>query len=59
LVRSIVEIARALEKETVAEFVGDEETLELVRRYGIHYAQGYHLGRPVLELPGAGDPPGA
>jgi len=55
LVRSIVEIARALEKETVAEFVGDEETLELVRSYGIHYAQGYHLGRPSPELPGAGE----
>ncbi len=53
LVRSIVEIARALGKETVAEFVGDERTLELVRGYGVDYAQGFHLGHPELTLPGA------
>lgn len=52
LVRSIVEIARALGKETIAEFVGDARTLELVRGYGVDYAQGYHLGRPEFSLPG-------
>ena len=46
LVRSMVEIARALGKETIAEFVEDAETLELVRRYGLDHAQGFEVGRP-------------
>nr|MBA2766572.1 hypothetical protein [Solirubrobacterales bacterium] len=29
------------------EFVGDERTLAMLREYGIDYAQGYHVGRPV------------
>jgi diguanylate cyclase (GGDEF)-like protein len=46
-VKAIVEIARGLGKRTIAEFVEDEETTELLREYGVDMAQGYHLGRPV------------
>jgi diguanylate cyclase (GGDEF)-like protein len=46
LVRAMVEVARALDKKTIAEFVGDEQTLQLVRAGGLDYAQGYHVGRP-------------
>ena len=45
-VRAIVSIARALGKETVAEFVEDEETLNLLRALGVDRAQGYFVGRP-------------
>jgi EAL domain-containing protein (putative c-di-GMP-specific phosphodiesterase class I) len=41
-----VTIARGLGKQTIAECVEDEETLELLRAYGVDYAQGYHVGRP-------------
>jgi EAL domain-containing protein (putative c-di-GMP-specific phosphodiesterase class I) len=27
--------------------VQDDETTELLRKYGVDMAQGYHLGRPV------------
>jgi diguanylate cyclase (GGDEF)-like protein/PAS domain S-box-containing protein len=47
IVRSVVEIARGLGKRTVAECVGDDATVELLRSYGVDSAQGYHLGRPV------------
>jgi PAS domain S-box-containing protein len=47
LVRSIVHLAQGLGLETVAEGVEDEETLALLRHYGVSHAQGYHLGRPV------------
>jgi diguanylate cyclase (GGDEF)-like protein/PAS domain S-box-containing protein len=47
IVRSVVEIARGLGKRTVAECVGDDATLELLRSYGVDSAQGFHLGRPV------------
>jgi len=47
IVRSIVEIAHGLGMLTVAECVGDEATIDLLRRYGVDYAQGFHLGRPI------------
>jgi diguanylate cyclase (GGDEF)-like protein/PAS domain S-box-containing protein len=46
LVRGMVEVARGLGRQTIAEFVGDEETVRLLREYGVDYAQGYHVGRP-------------
>ena len=51
LVGSIVALARCLEQSTVAEGVEDAETLAMVRRLGIGYAQGFHLGRPTLTRP--------
>jgi diguanylate cyclase (GGDEF)-like protein/PAS domain S-box-containing protein len=47
LVESIVMIARALDIRTVAEGVEDEATLKLLRRYGVDFAQGWHLGAPA------------
>ncbi len=46
LVKAIVDLARGLGKQTIAEFVGSEAALELLREYGVDYAQGYHLGKP-------------
>jgi diguanylate cyclase (GGDEF)-like protein len=46
-VKAIVEIARGLGKRTIAEFVEDEATTQLLREYGVDMAQGYHLGRPM------------
>jgi diguanylate cyclase (GGDEF)-like protein/PAS domain S-box-containing protein len=46
LVQAVVDIARGLGTQTVAEFVGDDETVELLRQLGVDYGQGYHLGRP-------------
>lgn len=50
LVRSVVEIAHTLGKKTVAEFVADRKTLELLRSYGVDYAQGYFIGKPGREM---------
>ena len=49
-VRAIVEVARGLGKKTVAEFVGDAETLALLAEIGVDYAQGYYLSFPVREI---------
>ena len=46
IVKAIVEVARGLEIETVAEFVEDEATVELLNELGVDYAQGFHIGRP-------------
>ena len=47
LVKAIYEVASALGKKTVAEFVEDEETLIILEKIGVTYAQGYHLGKPL------------
>jgi EAL domain-containing protein (putative c-di-GMP-specific phosphodiesterase class I) len=47
LVKAIVSLAEGFGHETIAEGVEDEETLELLREYGVDYAQGFHLGRPA------------
>lgn len=46
-VKAIVQIARGLGKRTIAEFVEDGETADLLREYGVDMAQGYHFGAPV------------
>jgi diguanylate cyclase (GGDEF)-like protein len=48
LVQAMTEFARAFGLETVAEGIEDAETLTLVRGCGIDYAQGFHIGEPVL-----------
>lgn len=46
-VQAIVQIARGLGKTTIAEYVQDDLTTQMLREYGVDMAQGYHLGRPV------------
>ncbi len=46
MVRSMNQVAHALGKFTIAESVEDEETLVLLREYGVDFAQGHFLGRP-------------
>ena len=50
IVSSICEIAEATNCKTVAEHVGDYETLELLRELGVNYGQGFYLGRPSVKL---------
>jgi diguanylate cyclase (GGDEF)-like protein/PAS domain S-box-containing protein len=46
VVRAVVDIARGLGTDTIAEFVQDDDTLSLLHQLGVGYAQGYHTGRP-------------
>ncbi len=50
-VRAMAEIARGLHKVTIAEFVEDQATLEMVRDMGIGFVQGYHIDRPSADHP--------
>jgi diguanylate cyclase (GGDEF)-like protein/PAS domain S-box-containing protein len=47
VVEAVVAIARGLGTPSLAEFVGDADTLDAVRELGVDYAQGFHLGRPA------------
>jgi EAL domain-containing protein (putative c-di-GMP-specific phosphodiesterase class I) len=46
LVQALVGVARGMGKQTIAEYVGDEPTMRLLRDYGVDYAQGFEVGRP-------------
>ena len=44
--RALVDIAHGLGKQTIAEFVEDAATLELLQELGVDYVQGFHVARP-------------
>ncbi len=46
-VKSIVQLAKALEIETLAEFVGSKEIFDITYKLGIDYFQGYYFCEPV------------
>jgi EAL domain-containing protein (putative c-di-GMP-specific phosphodiesterase class I) len=46
VVQALVGVARGMGKQTIAEYVGDEPTMCLLRDYGVDYAQGFQVGRP-------------
>ena len=60
LIQAVVDIAHGLGKQTIAEFVGDRETVQLLARLGVDYGQGFHLGHPEplkhTLAPGTPDP---
>jgi diguanylate cyclase (GGDEF)-like protein/PAS domain S-box-containing protein len=47
VVQAVVTVADGLETSTIAEFVGDDATLALLKELGVGYGQGYYLGRPA------------
>jgi diguanylate cyclase (GGDEF)-like protein/PAS domain S-box-containing protein len=46
-VQAIVAIARGLGKQTIAEFVEDGETADILAELGVDYLQGLHIGAPI------------
>lgn len=51
-VKAIADVARGLGRITVAEFVQDALTLELLKGIGVDLVQGYHLDMPQADHPG-------
>jgi EAL domain-containing protein (putative c-di-GMP-specific phosphodiesterase class I) len=47
VVQAVVSLARGFGLKTVAEGVEDAATLKLLKRLGVDFAQGYHIGRPA------------
>jgi EAL domain-containing protein (putative c-di-GMP-specific phosphodiesterase class I) len=50
VVRALAGVVRGMGAQTIAEFVGDETTIEMLRSYGVDYAQGFAVGRPQPRL---------
>jgi EAL domain-containing protein (putative c-di-GMP-specific phosphodiesterase class I) len=50
IVTSLVDIARATGKQTIAEHVANKAVLDILCDLGVDYAQGHYLGRPARKL---------
>ena len=51
MVLAIIQIAQTLGKKTIAEFVGDEKTVAMLKKSGVNYMQGFYVGVPSERLP--------
>lgn len=49
LVQNLSNLCQDIGILTVAEFVENQETLEALKKMGINYAQGFHIGMPLRE----------
>ena len=47
MVAAMIKLARTLNFKVIAEHVEDSGALDAVRRMGVDFVQGYHLGRPL------------
>jgi EAL domain-containing protein (putative c-di-GMP-specific phosphodiesterase class I) len=45
-VKALVDVSRGMGINTIAEFVENASTVEMLRRLGVDYVQGYYIGRP-------------
>ena len=46
MVETIVDLAKKLHVDTIAEFVSSKEILDVIRELGVDYAQGFYIGKP-------------
>jgi len=51
VVKALVDLARGMGKQTIAEYVGDRATVETLRDLGVDYAQVFEVGRPHPVVP--------
>jgi EAL domain-containing protein (putative c-di-GMP-specific phosphodiesterase class I) len=54
VVKALAGLVRGMGRQTIAEFVGDEPTISMLRCYGVDYAQGFEVGRPHPVVPLSG-----
>ena len=47
MVEAICQIGKTMGLTMIAEYVGDDETIEVLNRIGVDYAQGFHIGEPA------------
>ncbi len=49
-IKALVEVAHGLGKKTIAEYVDNPRTLELLQEYRVDLAQGFYIGRPAVDF---------
>ena len=50
ITKTIINFASSLGLKTIAEFVEDKDSLEMLKKMGVDYVQGYYIGKPQPEL---------
>lgn len=50
VVKTIINFASNLGLKTIAEFVEDKDSLELLEKMGVDFVQGYYIGKPENKL---------
>ena len=49
-VKALSDVARALGKKTIAEFVETESSINILRELHVDYAQGYYISKPLADI---------
>jgi EAL domain-containing protein (putative c-di-GMP-specific phosphodiesterase class I) len=57
-VEALVHLAKSFGMETVAEWVCDQKSVDILTETGVTYLQGFHFGEPKLALFDDGGRPG-
>ena len=47
MMQSMNQLTHVQGKQTVAEFIQNEKTFNLLKEYGMNYTQGHYLGKPL------------
>lgn len=50
IVKTIIDFATNIGLQTIAEFVEDRDSLELLKDMGVDYIQGYYIGKPEASI---------
>lgn len=50
ITKTIINFASTLGLKTIAEYVEDIESLEMLQKMGVNYVQGYYIGKPEKDL---------
>ncbi len=50
ITKTIIKFASSLDIKTIAEFVEDKKSLEILKEMGVDYVQGYYIGKPESGL---------
>ncbi len=50
ITKTIIDFATTLGMKTIAEYVEDKESLDLLESMGVNYIQGYYIGKPEKDL---------
>jgi len=48
MVEAITSLGHVMNIKTIAEWVENQETLDILREIGVDFVQGYHVGRPTV-----------
>ena len=49
-VKALIDVAKGLGRQTIAEYVENEAILHILQRYGVDFDQGFYLGNPQQDL---------